>query len=398
VHGLDRVLRRAAASGGTVIAVRPMTRMNLALANRTDFGSLPRGGLIIDQRWLLEEPLGAGGMGEVWRARDLERQSHVAVKLLAPRFLSSDSLDTYVASFYREASLARRIDCAHAVRVMECDYSPDHGPYIVMEMLAGLDLFEYLARSGTLEIAKTATIVAQLCLALEALHAADVFHRDVKPENIVMTTRNGRPCATLVDFSIARDGRSRCAAPEEGIYGTPAYLSPEGLEGSPGGTAADLWALAVVAYQCLVGRVPFDDKSLATVCVAIQRGTFSPPSAFSTRVSAGIDAWFQRAFARAPADRFASATEMREALIDAWSPFALELPSSSGVRQTVSGSDDRASGVRSRGDYRKGSGRGEAAVFGLAAARGRRITKVVVPSTECASSVPPCESTIWRAM
>jgi serine/threonine protein kinase len=289
-------------------------------------------------------------MGEVWRARDLERQSHVAVKLLAPRLLSGDSREKHFASFRREASLAQRVDCVHAVRVMDCDYSPEHGPYIVMEMLDGLDLFEHLARSGTLEVVSTAAIVAQLCLALEALHAADVFHRDVKPENVVLTMRNGRVCAKLIDFSIARDGYSPWAGPEEGIFGTPAYLSPEGLEGfAPGETAADLWALAVVAYQCLVGTVPFNDKSLATVCVATHRGTFAPPSAFATRASAGVDAWFRRALARAPSDRFASATEMREGLIDAWSPFPLEPASSSGVRQAVSGSADRTSEVRSRG-------------------------------------------------
>jgi len=315
--------------------------------NGTNDTSLLREGLVVGERLVLEERLGKGSMGEVWRATHLELQSHVAVKLLAQDLLSGPSRDRHVASFVREASLARRVDCVHTVRVMGWDYTADLGPYIVMEMLDGLDLFEQVARAGTLEVAETAAIVAQLCLALEALHVADVFHRDVKPENVVMTTRNGRPCAKLIDFSIARDGGSPCDEIEEGIFGTPAYLSPERLQGSsPGAAPADLWALAVVAYQCLVGKVPFDDKSLATVCVAVNRGTFAPPSAFVAGVSPGLDGWFRRAFARVPADRFASATEMREGLVDAWSPFPLE--SSSSIEATASRSAGRTSGVRSR--------------------------------------------------
>jgi serine/threonine-protein kinase len=226
----------------------------------------------------------------------------------------------------------------HVVRVMECAVSPDLGPYIVMEMLDGLDLFEHLARWGGLEIAETAVLVAQLCVGLEALHAANVFHLDVKPENVVMTTRRCRPCAILVDFSIARDGASPI---DEAICGTPAYLSPERIQGTGGpDSRADLWALAVVAYQCLTGRVPFDDRTLGTVCVALERATFVLPSAFRQDVSPGLDAWFRRAFARTPRDRFESAPEMREALIDACSP--LPLLASSCVRAA------RTSEVRSR--------------------------------------------------
>jgi len=314
-----------------VVAKRP-PGAGETFMNDTNVGLLPREGLVIDGRWLLEERLGEGAMGEVWRAKHLELQSHVAVKLLAPKLLRSATREKHVAAFLREASLASRVDCVHTVRVMESGSSPELGPYLVMEMLDGLDLFEHLARSGTLEIAETASIVAQLCLALQALHVADVFHRDVKPENVVMTTLGGRPCAKLIDFSIARDGSAACEEVEEGIFGTPAYLSPERLEGSTRGRApADLWALAVVAYQCLVGKVPFDDRTLATVCVATHRATFAPPSTFVARVSPGLDGWFRRAFARAPSDRFATALEMREAIVDACSPFPLE-SASSGVR------------------------------------------------------------------
>ena len=290
-----------------------------------------RAGQLIGGRVRLEERLGEGAVGDVWRATHLERTADVAVKLLAPRFRNTPAESAHIASFLREASLARRVDSPHVVRVTECAFSPEAGPYIVMEMLVGSDLFEHIARAGTLEIAEAAVIVVQLCEALEALHAADVFHRDVKPENVVLTQHRGRVCAKLIDFGIARDGRDP-AEVEEGIYGTPAYLSPERIHGSSSGReAADLWALAVVAYQCIVGKVPFDDRTLGTVTLAIHRAAFRPPSDFLADSPPQLDDWFRRAFALDPSERFQTAMEMREALVDAWSPFPLE---ASGVRES----------------------------------------------------------------
>jgi serine/threonine protein kinase len=287
----------------------------------TDGGGTAREGLVVDGRLRLEERLGAGAMGEVWRATHFGLASTVAVKLLSPKYSSRGCREVHVAPFLREASLARRVDCAHVVRVMECAVSPGLGPYIVMEMLDGLDLYEHLARCGTLDVVETAVIAAQLCVGLEALHAADVFHLDVKPENVLMATKLWRPCATLIDFSIARDGTSPV---DETICGTPAYLSPERIQGTGGADPrADLWALAVLAYECLVGKVPFDDRTLGTVCVALEHATFSLPSAFRADVPPGLDAWFGRALARDPQDRFATAAEMREAIIEACSPVPL---------------------------------------------------------------------------
>jgi serine/threonine protein kinase len=284
-----------------------------------------REGCIIDGRILLEERLGEGSVGDVWRARHLELGSTVAVKLLAPRFLTGPSKERHVEAFLREASLPGRVDCPYVVHVMECRFSLELGPYIVMEMLEGLDLFEHLARRGTLEIGQAADLLAQLCVALEALHGADVFHRDIKPENVVVSLRSGRLCATLVDFSVARDGRAPADEGQGSTAGTPAYLSPERVRGSCRGDAqSDLWALAVVAYQCLVGRVPFDDRTFGTLREALDGGTFAPPSAFRPDVSARIDAWFRRAFSRSPSERFPSAPEMREAIIDSCSPFPSE--------------------------------------------------------------------------
>jgi serine/threonine protein kinase len=284
-----------------------------------------REGCLIDRRILLEERLGEGAVGDVWRAKHLELGSSVAVKLLPSRFLASSG--RHVASFLHEASLPGRVDCPHVVRVMECRLSLDLGPYIVTELLEGMDLFEHLAREGALEIDQAAGVVAQLCIALEALHAADVFHRDVKPENIVVSLQRRRLHATLIDFNLARDGRAPIAEIPGSVVGTPAYLSPERLGASSEGEAPDdLWALAVVGYQCMVGQVPFDDTTFDAVSAAVDRAEFAPPSALRPDVPRAVDAWFRRAFSRSRAERFASAAEMRETLLAACSPFSRALP------------------------------------------------------------------------
>jgi serine/threonine protein kinase len=285
-----------------------------------------REGLVIDDHVRLDERIGEGAVGDVWRATHLELESPVAVKVATPR--ATRGGESCVARFLNETTLARRVDCEHVIRVLECRLSLDVGPYIVMDLVEGLDLFEHVARTGPLAVVEVATVVAQLCVALDALHAANVLHRDVKPENIVLATRGGRMRATLVDFGVAVDARAGVDAAEASIAGTPAYMSPERLGGTVIADARDdLWSLAVVAYQCLVGRMPFDDTRLETLVAEVDRATFFPPSTLRADVPPALDVWFDRSFARAPAGRFPSAALMREALIDACSPLPLESPS-----------------------------------------------------------------------
>jgi eukaryotic-like serine/threonine-protein kinase len=299
---------------------------------------------IIRGRFRLDERLGDGAAGEVWRATDLDTGKAVAIKF--PTTTANRQQD-YVADALREASLARRVESPYVVHVTECALSLEVGPYIVMELLDGLDLFEHLARSGPLPLVDAAVIVAQLSLGLEALHANGIFHRDVKPENVVLTDREGHAYATLIDFGVARDAHDGCGSREKdqpAFSGTPAYMSPERLAGSLGvDVHGDLWSLAVVAYQCLVGGMPFDDRTLATIFVAVKGGIFTMPSALRDDIPPALDEWFRKAFAREPSARFASAREMREALIEACSP----LPLHSGASRAVPACT-HASGVRPR--------------------------------------------------
>jgi serine/threonine-protein kinase len=303
-----------------------------------------REGDVIHGRFRLDRRRGRGAVGEVWRATNLDSATPVALKLPNARWRSDKG---YVARFMREAALARRVDSIHVVRVLECALSLDVGPYIVMELIEGVDLFDHIARWGPLPMADMAAIVAQLCVALQALHQARVFHRDVKAENIVLTTRGVRCCATLIDFGIARDARDAGETSSDELAGTPAYMSPERLAGTLGADAhADLWSVAVVAYQCLTAGMPFDDRTVATVCVAVNRGTFVAPGDLRDDVPPALDEWFRRAFARLPSERFTSASEMRESLIEACSPLPLGL-------SVPAASPRMASGVHLRVDLER---------------------------------------------
>jgi eukaryotic-like serine/threonine-protein kinase len=285
-----------------------------------DVAERPRAGLVLGSRFRLDKRIGEGGFGDVWRATDLTLDTAVAVKTLSPRLHLSDG-QAHVARLLNEATLARRVDCPHVVSVLECARSLELGPYLVMGLARGVDLFQYLTRFGPMAPTTTASVIAQLCVALEALHDVSVVHMDVKPGNIVLCSLPGQLHATLIDFGVACDSAD---VGRTGLAGTPAYMSPERLLDLPRESVhADLWSLAVVAYQCLTGRVPFDDSALGTLCLAIDEGSFVRPRAIRGELSRKLDAWCVKALARRPADRFASALEMREALIEASGPFEL---------------------------------------------------------------------------
>ncbi len=253
-------------------------------------------------------------MGEVWRARDASRGCDVAVKLIgsvAPGL-------TALQRFQREASLAARIRNPHVVRVLSSGVAAG-APYIVMELLVGESLSSRRERSERLSIEETLTIVAQIADALGAAHDLGIVHRDIKPANVFLATDPGaRLSVKVVDFGIARDASGaslELTATGEAI-GTPPYMSPEQIMGSRAiDHRADLWALAVVAYELLTGALPFPGASMAAMSVLLAQRRFVPPSALGLGTS--FDDWFRRAFAKRPDERFASARELSNAFADA---------------------------------------------------------------------------------
>lgn len=257
----------------------------------------------------LFRPIAVGGMGSVWLAEHLGIGAPVAVKFLHPSIASHPAA---IARFRREAAAAARIRSQHVVQIFDCAVSDGGLLYMVMELLEGETLEELLGRGGRVSLEETSRIVRQVSHVLAKAHDAGIIHRDVKPENLVLVEGEEHPFVKLIDFGIARfvgDDESRLTSAGQ-VVGTPQYMSPEQIEGVDATAANDLWSLAVVAYACLTGALPFDGNDLVGMAVALKRGAFVPPSTLARGVPRALDAWFARAFDPVPARRFESARSM----------------------------------------------------------------------------------------
>ncbi len=278
-------------------------------------------GLRITETLILRSQVGEGGMGQVWSAHHAPLDRIVAVKVLSAT-LATD--EVAIQRFTLEAQTLARMNSPHIPRVFDLGTIEDGRPYMVMELVEGQNLQARLGKRGALSPAQTVKLVAHVGDALATAHALGVVHRDVKPENIVLVAgpQGGDDfTAQLVDFGIAKPC---CRANAGGLtrsgttLGTPSYMSPEQLMTATAvGPSADLWSLAVVAYACLTGALPFAGETFGAVCLSIHNGVFTTPSALRPDLPVPIDRWFQSALNRDPAKRFESAAAMAEALREA---------------------------------------------------------------------------------
>ncbi len=269
-------------------------------------------GTVIADRFRLVCALGQGGMGTVWLARHTALDTPCAVKLIHEQ---AARLPDLRARFEREARAAALLRSPHVVQIL------DHGvwrnvPYIAMEYLEGEDLGQRLGRCGTLSPRETLAIAAQIGRALTKAHAAGLVHRDLKPGNVFIVRDEDREIAKVLDFGVAKvresglDGATKTGV----LLGTPYYMSPEQTRGSKDiDHRSDLWALAVVIYQCLTGRLPFVAENLYELFNKIISEPLPVPSRVAP-VPTSLDAWWARAAARDPGQRFQTARELTDAL------------------------------------------------------------------------------------
>ena len=264
----------------------------------------------------LVSQLDEGGMGAVWIAEHLALEIRVAVKFILPE-LSKDSPDV-VARFEREAKMAAQINSPHVVKTFDLGATVDGMPYIVMELLRGNSLAEWLDLVGPLSVAETALLVKQTASALVKAHELGVIHRDIKPGNLFLLDSGSDLFVKILDFGIAKSTKvpdPTVVTSAGTLMGTPDYMSPEHLlKEGPLGPSNDFWSLAVVAYQAMTGRLPFLGDTLPALVVEITNSRFNPPSVVKPNVPSEVDEWFTRALAREPADRFESGAAMSEAL------------------------------------------------------------------------------------
>ena len=249
----------------------------------------------------IEELLGQGGMGVVYRARDPRLERPVALKLLSPE-LSGDA--RFRARFERESRLAASIDHGGIIPVYEAGEA--HGQlYIAMRYVDGSDLGELLRRDGPLDPERALDLVGQLASGLDAAHARDLIHRDVKPSN-ALVDRDGH--VYLADFGLTKSGGPDTATASGQIVGTVSYMAPEVIRGEEPTAASDLYALGCVLYECLAGEVPFPGANAASVIY----GHLEQPPPKLVHLPA-LDPVIARALAKDPAQRFASGAELMRA-------------------------------------------------------------------------------------
>lgn len=273
--------------------------------------------ILVAGKYRLTRLLGRGGMGSVWEGVHTTLGTRVAVK-----FIESEHLESTEARsrFENEARAAATLRSKHVVEVYDHGVAPDGRPFIVMEYLQGEPLDRRLERVGRLPAKDTARILQQVCRALGKAHAAGIVHRDLKPENIflVWDDEDAADVPKLVDFGIAKftDPSGASSATRTGsVLGTPYYMSPEQARGLRSvDHRADLWSLGVIAYRCVVGRLPFMGEAVGDVLVNICTQRLALPSEFITDAPPGFDEFIQRALARDPAERFQSAQEFSDAL------------------------------------------------------------------------------------
>jgi serine/threonine-protein kinase len=208
----------------------------------------------------------------------------------------------------------------------------DGTPYIVMELLSGETLGTRLARDGRLELDEASMVLAQLAKALEAAHRLGIVHRDIKPENVFLSkSGDDSMIVKVIDFGIAKAVELPAVSRLTGggmMLGTPEYMSPEQVMNSRDvDYRADLWAMAVVAYEMLTGARPFTGKDIGELCCTLLRGEFQPPTAIVPSLPPNIDTWFTRALHSEPGARFSSARDMAAAFVDRDGLDTIEAPS-----------------------------------------------------------------------
>jgi serine/threonine protein kinase len=249
------------------------------------------------------ELLGAGGMGEVYKAEDLRLKRIVALKLL-PLALTRNSEAKQRLVF--EAQSASALDHPNICTIHEIDETPDGRLFIAMAYYDGETLRERIGH-GPVTIDEAITLISQTVRGVAAAHDAGIVHRDIKPANIVITKRGE---VKLLDFGIAKLSDQTALTKTGTTLGTIAYMAPEMIDGQGTGARGDVWALGVVLYEMLAGQLPYGGDNEVAIMKSITSGTATPLRSRRPEVPAAVDRIVTRALQKDPAARYASAREM----------------------------------------------------------------------------------------
>jgi serine/threonine protein kinase len=275
-------------------------------------------GDILGGKFRIERVLGQGGMGVVVQAFHLQLEQRVALKFLLPGALAFPET---VARFAREARAAAKIRSEHVARVIDVGALDTGSPYIVMEYLEGQDLSQLLRTRGSVTVAEATAFVLQACEALAEAHAAGIVHRDLKPANLFLARYpDGTPCVKILDFGISKisggsSGRDFDMTRTTAILGSPYYMSPEQMRSTRAvDTRADIWALGVILYELVSGRVPFDADTMPQLCGMVLQEAPAPLTGLSQTGFAAFEKVVLRCLEKDTGARYQSVAELAEAL------------------------------------------------------------------------------------
>ncbi len=288
-------------------------------------------GHVIDGRYEILGPLGAGGMGQIYRARRVRLGDEVALKAL----LSSDGGADAAERFLRESRACAQLRHPNIVSILDFDVDGEARPFLVMELLSGPSLRDELDLSGALGAARSLEVLSVVASAVQLAHDHGITHRDLKPANIVAHRYgSGERVYKVIDFGLASlatvPDATRLTLPFT-FLGTLAYAPPEQLAGEPVGPEADQYSLAVVAYEMLTGRRPFDAVEPMALAQQVMQGVTELPTSVRPALPPDVDRVIGRAMSRAPSDRWPSVSAFAEALTAALSTVADAPPAGPGT-------------------------------------------------------------------
>lgn len=335
---------RAAARRDVVRGRRLQSNMNLSESHTKDLshvGPLPTedapdakiGRALAGGKLVIEQLIGSGGVGAVYKARHRELMMPVAVKVLHESFQSD--ID-FCRRFYAEALAASRLDHPNITRVIDFGQEPDGQLYFAMEFLDGVELRAVIGKEHSLPAPRIASIMMQVCAGLSHAHARGIVHRDIKPENLVLVPSHdddGRPTETVkvCDFGIALH-RALPTEDDGLVAGTPEYMSPEQCRSDELDARSDVYACGIVLYELATGQVPFVADRPTQLLNKHQFTKPVPPSKITPTIDPLLEAIIMKAIAKEPGERHQSMRELRVALRLLLDPGSLDASSAQSQR------------------------------------------------------------------
>jgi serine/threonine-protein kinase len=264
-------------------------------------------GKVIDNRYEILARVGEGGMGVVYKARQLSIDRVIALKMLNQQMQGDQ---TWVQRFYNEAKACSRLQHPNTIRMFDFGQTPEGRLFMTMEFLDGVSLRDALQR-GPLAPQRVIKVLIQCCASLAEAHSIGIIHRDIKPDNVFLLNMAGSPdFVKLLDFSVAKLLEGDRMKTQAGVvFGTPQYMSPEQGRGLPLDARSDLYALGILAFEMLTGNVPFNDENPMTVIQMHLHGAIPP---MPDSVPYPVQQVVRRALEKDPSRRYQSAGEMMQ--------------------------------------------------------------------------------------